>query len=343
MNQKYDGFDKRLLATWGELHGNRSHLARTKDVFIGLESEYEGSELIPPGSTDDWVYWTIHSEGSLRDGGVEYVLRKPFEVKEVLSAGLTELMKHTNKANFRNSIRTSTHLHINILNQPIIKIYTFLTAYYLVENILVHLNGKDREGNLHCLRLTDSTDIVSKLSDEVKNTTYFATWTTNNRYAAMNLSSLKKFGSVELRFMKAYITRADLTLWITNLTNLFRNAIRRFDTPQDVMNYYYAVKPKEFLRLFFDESFMDLIKQQMDLATVTQFMAANTMYIYEIISGFTHNRTKKIYTRPAILRKNEDLPLNPTSQHYIDQEDISIPVSIDFDYDAISSGNDEGN
>lgn len=310
MNQQLSGLDPFLLKTWAECTGSRSALARAREVFIGLELEYEGTDLACIDH-DYWKWWSPHNEGSLR-GGTEFTLQKPIMLSK-LSEALDELMAITEKAKFANSIRTSTHVHVNALNLRLIEIYTFLTAYYLLENLLVHMNGKDREGNLHCLRLTDSTFIASQLANEIRDRDYFSTWSTHHRYAAMNLNAIRKFGSLEFRFLKAYTTKEELTLWVVNLTKILTVTKERFSTPQDVMNYYYATKSKTFLETFFTPDFMELIRRTVEPSLAKQMMAANTSYIYEIISGLTHGGRSK-YVTPAIHQSHEDLPVRKGMQ-----------------------------
>lgn len=331
MQKQLSEYDPFLLTLLGERWGDgRSSHTRAKEPVVGIELEYEGVRITDGSpNPDDWRWWSAHAEGSLR-GGVELVSRSPTSLTNLPQA-FEELKQITKNASYQNSIRTSTHIHVNAKNLTLLQIYTVLTAYYLVENILVHLNGPDRVGNLHCLRLIDAVEIASKLAEEIKDREYFNGWNNSFRYAALNISALRKFGTLEFRFMKAFTAIPELRLWVVNLVGLVEQTVRNFQTPQDVMNFFYANRSRAFLERFFTDEFINLIRSQIEPPLVKRMLSGNTVYIYEIISGLTHGGQK--YVKPFIGQSHEDLPPSKYSgqpQQEIKKKKASVYID-DFD------------
>lgn len=297
------GYDPYLNNIWGQIHGKLRQKV-FKETLVGIEIELEGDNLVNMDTPTK--YWGTHEEGSLR-GGVEYVLIKPIGIPS-LDDVLKEFVQLTRDAVFKNSIRTSTHIHVNALTFSILEIYTILSAYYMLENILVRLNGKDREGNLHCLRVKDATHIVAQLSKEIEDRTYLTTWSNNHRYAACNLSALSKFGSLEFRFMKAYTQKEDLSLWVRNLVKMV-NCAKKFKTPKEVIQFYYNNSIRDFLRYFFTDHFMTKMEGFAD-KELKSLCSENACYVYEIISGLAHSHKEE--HNYLFLQQHEDLK-NPVS------------------------------
>lgn len=296
-------YDPRLALPFYEYAGKGIKLAKGAALLIGIELEYEGTNLLGTlGGDWPFNFWTPHPEGSLR-GGIEYVLRKPITLL-ALGNALDELVGITKNAKFNNSIRTSTHIHINASNLQLIQIYNVLTAYYLFENVLVRLNGIEREGNLHCLRLKDSMTIASKLADEISDKKYFSTWQNNERYAALNLAALRKFGSLEFRFLRALTERNDIELWVRALTSLVETA-SVFDYPHQILQEYYSSTPRVLLEKFFPEEFVRYIRTKLEPAVIRNLMAENTPFLYEIISNLSHSNHRNYV--PDIQQIDEDL------------------------------------
>lgn len=304
MTTNLEGYDPRLLEMWyKKISSTKSSPRRVKETLVGIELEYEGSGLFY-GDTTPLRYWQTHTEGSLRDG-IEYVLQSPIRMSD-LSDALDELETLTSRAKFKNSIRTSTHIHVNALPYTILDIYKVLVAYYLVENVLVRLHGKEREGNLHCLRLKDAQTIATILSDEISSGDYFSSWQNNYRYAALNLSALKKFGSFEFRFLKALTKKSNIERWVRALVSLVENAAK-FEEPKAIMNLYYNKGYKAVLKALFEPSFCEFILERITEEEMKEMMAENTAAIYEIISGllYTHKRLPPL----LIVTRHEDLPV----------------------------------
>jgi len=289
-----------------ELMGFGVRKARTRPL-IGIEIEAEGTNLVSDAFNDQSV-WSVHDEGSLRNG-VEYVLRAPLEIEDLRNA-MKLWDELTKKAKFDQSIRTSVHIHFNACRRSPAELYKVLTVYWLVENLLVELNGRDRVGNLFCLRLSDAENMVDQIVDEIRRENYFQTWTEEFRYSAVNLSSLRKFGSLEYRFIKGLTDSKLILEWVECLRQLM-NVSLEFESPLAILNYFYQVGSKAFLKRVIHPDTLGKMTHW-SRSFIDSNMAMNTGALYEIASHI--NSPKKHRPPLAIKAEDEDLQTAPAKK-----------------------------
>lgn len=252
---------------------------------IGIELEVEGSDLKGLGSN----FWATHEEHSLRNG-LEYVSR-PLKIEE-LKPALLEWSMMTSDCKFKTQcLRTSTHIHINAQKHTFLEVYTFLSAYWLLENVLVRINGKEREGNLFCLRVKDAEGIIVKIIEEINMKKPFKTWSNDFRYAALNISALLKFGTFEFRFIRGLTTADKIELWASELYHAVHRIKSRFSSPQDVYNFFTSKGPEAFFKACFSEKFSKEVFKY--CPEYKELMEENLVYVYEIISALSNFTSSK--------------------------------------------------
>jgi hypothetical protein len=232
--------------------------AKNVNGEIGIEFECEpvqGASLYPFNCD----YWSVKADGSLR-GGAEWVLRQPIPfpaLKVAIDDFFYNSKRHGQKLS-DDSIRTSIHVHVNAQLFTLVQIYTILTAYFLVENLLVRFSGKTREGNLFCLRARDADFTISSIRDSLTQGTFINHFRDHNvyKYGALNLSALARFGSFEFRSMRGYYSDPKFIIgWIEALYSLVTKAAT-FDNPRLVSLFFKNNSPVTFLRAFFPEEFV---------------------------------------------------------------------------------------
>ena len=119
---------------------------RYKDKDFALELEHEGATQSITSS-----YWNSVRDGSLREGGIEYVMRGPAKITK-LKQVLNQWRELTTNCQFDlDSANTSTHVHINVKSKTYVELISFLCCYYLIEDSINHLCDDTRKGNLFCL------------------------------------------------------------------------------------------------------------------------------------------------------------------------------------------------
>lgn len=231
-----------------------------KTAGVGIEIEAEGRDLpfIDAAVDKNPKYWTVVREGSLRGNCAEYITNGVIPIGSLDDAAdeFDELMK---KAKFDESLRTSTHIHINMYGKSLRQLYSVLSAYWLLENPFLQLAGKSRQGNLFCLRLKDAEFIINELTDSLNRGSNLGNLIqNNNRYAALNLASIAKFGSIEFRFMPGMYTSAEFKPWVKALWRLVEKASEM--EPRQV----FELLEKEntaigFMKHFMSEYFIDKV------------------------------------------------------------------------------------
>lgn len=264
---------------------------------LGLEIEVEGSGLLNSWRSNPT--WNYHEEGSLRNGA-EFVLAKPIKLSE-LSEAMDQLAVLTKSAKIKNSIRTSTHIHVNVLDYTVREVYTALVMYWLVENALVQTQGVNRIGNLHCLRLCDSEGAIGMIGRELADGVPFRDIANDNyRYLAVNLAALGKFGTLEFRFF-AGMTDPEVTkAWCQAMVQLVRRA-RTYSSPFEVLRSFGRVSPQHFLDGFLPAALRNKVP------TDPVLFAENAGVLYEVarlVQQLSRNKSTLSWASPE---HNEDL------------------------------------
>lgn len=214
---------------------------------LGIEIECEGKNL----PLADPLKWTQVHDGSLRgnfpNSCSEYVLPTPLgfakameRVEYLIQAG------QQNNTTWNFSFRTSMHVHLNVLSMEEKALQALVYLYSLVEPVLHSYCGKERRHNRFCLRIQDAEDTIQPMVYLVTKGVYDFSRTfaaDNIRYAALNLASLAKYGSIEFRGMRGTLDLGVVRNWCGAILRLrtyaemcgsIEEVYRRFlDTPAD--------------------------------------------------------------------------------------------------------------
>jgi hypothetical protein len=220
-----------------------------QDGELGVEIE---TETLRPYDHPRFDNWTTHADGSLRNFGVEYVLRVPLDYKDI-GAALTEFELKTRQIAFVPSVYTSVHVHFNQKNRTLQQVFNFIALYLLFEEPLGRYCGPDREGNLFCLKTSNSernllniTNLITHIDNG--NRRGVASLNANNlKYAGLNIAPLRNFGSLEVR---THYGTTDINLidrWIAMLhTGIYKKALT-FNNPVEIINRFNQIGYEKFL------------------------------------------------------------------------------------------------
>lgn len=190
--------------------------AAPEGAEVGIEIEMEGRRLQFGGLRGKWK---ATQDGSLRGESVEWVLPQPIGRNSV-SDRLSHLMKmaRQNDAVFDPSDRCGVHVHVNVQDVAYDDLFKIVTTYLILEQMLVHWCGEDREGNLFCLRASDAEFLIQQIAVVRENRMPFGAILTDElRYSAMNLTSLQKYGSLEFRAMRTPKDLMQIETWVKTL------------------------------------------------------------------------------------------------------------------------------
>lgn len=275
-----------------------------KDGY-GLEIECEGAHL--GISNND--FWTVHEDHSLRPNPqcCEYVLNGPMSYKDTLAAVSWLNNEHTeNGTKFNWSFRCSTHVHVNMQNKKITDLFKTVYIYYLFENLLTKWSGEEREGNRFCLRLQDSYRIVEQL-DRIFTTNLKDIREDNIRYAALNLGSLRKYGSIEFRSLNGTTNYARIKSWL-DFINCIVNAAERYGDVLDILNAL-RESPEKLADDVFGELFNELKFDGWEREVVyNSSLSIGLVDIYKKVKGHEEDYAALLQQREQELKAAEAKP-----------------------------------
>lgn len=193
------------------------HINQTNGL-VGIEIEVEGRRL--PEAIGS--YWKREHDGSLRGESAEYVLKKPVALDKVEKAlgVLTAAYKKNNTEVNNESPRTGVHVHVNVQDLDMVKVFNMITLYHALEELMVRFCGKGREGNLFCLRMKDAEFLAEFYLQALQNREWGILATDEIRYASLNVTALHKFGSLEFRSMRGTDDFGLIQTWVDMLVKL---------------------------------------------------------------------------------------------------------------------------
>lgn len=197
---------------------------QVKGKVVGVEIEVEGNKFFKdndyaPLRGSKWKY--VH-DGSLRgNDNAEYVFKKPLSLDDANKAvdSLWEMFEKFGSV-LDESNRTSVHVHLNVQDWHANRFCAFVSMYMIVEDILTHWCGDHRVGNMFCLRTSDAAGIITKIKNVVK--TDFGSGVPNGfHYSGLNIHSLYKFGTIEVRTMRGITNPETLKTWLGILERIY--------------------------------------------------------------------------------------------------------------------------
>ena len=215
---------------------------------IGLEFEVEGLEpyltqYLSSSPNNLLRLWTKDQDGSLRNGGVEFI-SVPL-VGENIDYALHELescfqnLYKLAKRQPTSSIRTSIHVHVDVSEWGIVDVYRCMAFYALFEPLLFSLQPPERIMNPYCWEVTDMLPTSVGIHSGMK-------------YCALNLAPIERQLSVEFRH-GAFNTEMRLNRrWIQVVCKLMKFIEENQGSLEDIINrtIMYEDYFKLFLRVF---------------------------------------------------------------------------------------------
>lgn len=290
------------------------------DIGIEIEVEPKRNAKLPIINN---THWQTKEEGSLRNGGQEYVTKGPLNFDSNFMTNIESLTNSLRKVAKENNYRTSVHVHVNMTNKSLVQTFTVLTSYWLLENLLFKYCGEDRESNNFCLRLKDAEGVVTSVENSLNYSNPIIDYTDNLRYGGVNLNALWKFGSLEFRGMRGTISPTEIYDWASTLHTLSEWSIKLFSNPKEVMDYYYDNSWKNLVNNFTVRSVKDTCLKIKDAEELVDENA------YRLI-GMTYKMDWKKYQEN--MNFNLKKKLNSKKAQYSISDEPEIDLTFPYPY-----------
>ena len=259
-----------IMKSYGAYKGDR----KTGTYGIEIETETSGAYDYPA-----MKFWSCTRDGSLRDFGVEYVMKGPVQYED-LDSVLNEFAAQSKKFKFKkDSVSTSVHVHTNMLNETFLTLSNFLTIYSLCENLLIKYSGPDRLSNLFCMPMRDAEGVIQYIEamlQAVNRGMYHKLGMSPDqvKYGAINCAPLTKWGSVELRSFRGETDIVAIKKWVSIIEKMRKFASNPELTPVIILDMY-RKKRGDIIKDIFGELAKDLdCKEREGLITKNLWFAA---------------------------------------------------------------------
>lgn len=220
-----------------DITGNTPNIASFKDCesvpadrLIGVEIELEkwGNEV------NDLKYWRLEHDGSLRNNGIEFVLRQPLTGLD-LQLAAQEAEDAIRQSNPEANHRCSTHIHVDVRDFTTDQVSLMTMVYGMFEKMLFNYVGGDREHNFYCMPMYNSLDNRMNISKSLASHSYGNT----PKYSAINLRPIMSFGSIEFRMHQAVMTADEIVEWARIIQRIAMYAKANDGmTLEDALNQY---------------------------------------------------------------------------------------------------------
>lgn len=199
---------------YGTFVGDTSYpyCIETTKAYFGTEYEIESiKDWVPTAYAANNI--SITDDGSLRNNGKEFIT-VPLTFEDSLKA-FDELRKSLKLGDDPYSYRTSTHVHLNVLNMTTDKLRHMTLLYALLEPVFFEYAGQSRKQNIHCVPL-NYTLLPKYYGMSIEK--LIGAW---SKYTAFNLVPVKKYGTVEFRHLSGTPHKEVYERWLTMIHELW--------------------------------------------------------------------------------------------------------------------------
>lgn len=208
--------------------GKYSRLPLRPDIYMGVEIEGEGAHIGGAHNAISTLGWSLAHDDSLRHDGMELVLTAPLNGERLASAisGLFSL-KEDGDVEWHASPRAGTHFHMNVSDRNVGFVQAITALAYCVDELIFSFADEDRKWCSYCNSLNTLPTVVLRSLLVNRQFESYNGWTSawpiasRDRYYGFNLSSISKFGTVELRYFPTPDSEQQVWDWLDMCQSLF--------------------------------------------------------------------------------------------------------------------------
>jgi Putative amidoligase enzyme. len=178
--------------------------------------------------------WRSIEDGSLRNGGREYIVSAPI-LKEELKGAVEALwgVFEQGRVQLGNSNRCSTHVHINASGLTINQLTSIVVLWGTFEESIIDWCGEERVKNHFCLSSKDAGSLVGAW-DRLLRTGRVDHFDRNLRYSALNVNPIWDRGSIEFRCGPAADTPDIPIKWAGFIHDFVNYAVKTYPNPEQI-------------------------------------------------------------------------------------------------------------
>jgi len=264
--------------------------------LVGVEIELEQFR----GEGRGLTYWRMEHDGSLRDGGVEFVLQQPLTGHD-LELALSEINQVINNSRFDSNHRCSTHVHIDVRDLSLEHLRKIVFIYSMFERFVYDLVEESREHNFYCAPMYSSLQNRRRIAQSFGEKQFGGC----PKYSGLNLRTVEKYGSLEFRMHEGMHKDTDIKRWIMFLMKLRSGTQKYEDVPMEQLLQMYSENSAQSILVdVFGEEFINTF-QTPDPDRLKQSMrAAQDMLLLQ--SGGTIRHKEMQWRRLG--SDNKDIP-----------------------------------
>lgn len=282
------------------------------NTLVGVEIEIEGCQ----GLQNEYTYWEVKGDGSLRGNSAEFVMKWPLFGQDIIDA-----LKEFNNIKERSEIiskwipseRTSVHVHVDVTDMDLVQFQRFILFYLTFEKMLFKVSG-NRNNNIHCLPWNKISQISKGVNQfcKTKNLSKIKT----GKYIALNTEPIWRQGSIEFRFHEGCFDSEVIITWIRILLFLkYYSGKTEIDFkayPQEVsemglIDFLHDIFPEEIYRKIFYTGI------EMDILEGVRF-AQEALYLDKITQ----------YNDEMVAKRNGQRVVSPLLKKYAEKHNISL-------------------
>lgn len=222
-----------------------------KDFFT-LVGHEKGLQKFAVPST----LWYAIEDHSLRNFGREFVLVEPLDLEKTLYA-LDDFESITKGIPFiSNPPGASVHVHVNMLPETLMTLANFISLWVYFETPLIEFCGVPRRTNLFALPVRAAEGGLQHYQrlfqyiHEKQDFPFSSFSEEAAKYSALNIATLSRLGTVEIRTMRGTTDKNVLGTWVTLLNNMLTFAKTPGLTPYYILQEIKEDSSDLLLRVF---------------------------------------------------------------------------------------------
>lgn len=238
-------------------------LPRGEFIYTGIEIEVENA-LVDHVVPDPWRFV---QDGSLRNMGIE-LLSNPIRTQTTLTRYCNRYTELRGENPWQDSIRTSTHVHLDARGLQLPDLVRIVAAYNLVEPLLYQYCGPIREENIYCIPFYRADTTTHGLISAVRTGAFQHFLVNTCKYSGLYLGPVRTFGTIEFRMAPSFPSGASVMEWVLTLQHLYNAALAT--DPLMAHEMIDRGEYRELLRMLLPDSLYSLVPAAPELADLLE-------------------------------------------------------------------------